>query len=74
MNKITTNTLIPLSLAFAIGIGVFWISKSQATIDNNERRIVELENSNKGTNEKLDRISQRLARIEGLLEKLGKKN
>lgn len=77
MNKITSNTLLPLSVVVGIGFGIFWVSQSQATIDENQRRIVALEIDQKEVvkdlGSRLNMIIDRLARIEGLLERKARK-
>jgi len=64
ISKITQNTLIPLSLVFFIGGGMFWLSKISFTSENNSRLIIEMQKD-------LKRIDRTTARFEGLLKNLG---
>jgi len=74
MNKISANTLIPISLVGAIALGASWLAGVQAVTAENSRNIQKIGITNSESNNKLDVISQRLSRIEGYLLRLEKKN
>lgn len=63
MQKITENTLIPLSLLAVIAGGIFWFSTLYAEVRASSTDIQDLKN----TMRQLQSIDQRLSRIEGKL-------
>jgi hypothetical protein len=72
-NTISTKTLIPVSLAFAIGLGSFYVSGYSSKIDTNSVKInkneIAIESHVVETNKSYIEIIQRLTRIEEALKK-----
>lgn len=71
--QITTKTLIPISLAGAIGIGSFWLSNSNAQIEENSKKIesnvLDIRSVKDENNDHYIEIIQRLSRIEEAIKK-----
>ena len=65
IQKISQNTLIPISFAIVLAGGIFWLSKMYFTAEANRAAIEEIKTD-------LKQIDRRTATIEGLLKQGGK--
>jgi len=63
--NITSQTLIPIGAVGIITGGTFWLTKISMKVKNNSKQLHNIGR----IYEKLDKINQRLAMIEGMLTK-----
>jgi hypothetical protein len=72
-NTISTKTLIPISIASAIGLGSFYLSAGNSKIETNTAKInkneVAIQSHVVETNKSYIEIIQRLTRIEEAVKK-----
>lgn len=80
VNRITKNTLVPLSLVLSLVGGGGWLTKQHFLAEANAKTIADLtrkiehqddwrEKKLEDINKELKEITQRLSRIEGILNK-----
>jgi len=67
MAKITEKTLIPVSIVAVLIAGVFWLGALMAEVKSNSKALEENKLIKLRIFQKLNDISQRLSRIEGML-------
>lgn len=67
MKKISEGTLVPLSLVLTIAGGAFWISSVYSMAATNSKEIQMLRDKQDQYYEEIQKVDERLSRIEGKL-------
>lgn len=71
--SITNKTLVPISFIGVIAYCIFFISELKAKTDHHEQKLNQVSINDEKFCEKLENISIKLSRIEGILSNINEK-